>query len=142
MLYIPANRIAICIGLFALIPFIVLAACLWFVLPVWQARFAEALLGWGAVMLAFTGAVHWGAALKTGDEPVLLWQYIYGFCPPVLAWVILMCEPGQGYFLLFIGMIAGFMVDRRVMAGWYVTLRAVLTMVACASLYAAYKALV
>lgn len=141
MLHIPSNRVAACLGLGALVPFIVLASCLWLVAPVWQPSFAHALLCWGAVMLAFTGAVHCGAGVESGEDPARSWQYLYSIFPAILAWVVLLCSPGAGYFLLFAGLVAGFMVDRHVFPSWYVTLRAILTMITCASLYAAYKAL-
>lgn len=141
MLHIPSNRIAACVGLATLIPFIVLASCLWLVAPVWQPQFAQALLGWGAVMLAFTGAAHWGAGVESGADPARSWAYVYSIFPAILAWVILLCPPSNGYFLLFAGLVAGFMVDRHVFPAWYVTLRAILTMAACACLYAGYKAL-
>ncbi len=46
-------------------------------------------------------------------------------------------------FPLFAGLVAGFMVDRRSFAHleWYVFLRAILTAIACACLYAGYKAI-
>lgn len=143
MLHIPASRVAACVGLFALIPFIVMAVCLWLVAPVWQPAFAAALVAWGAVMLAFTGAAHWGAALMADDGPAQIGRYVYGIMPALLGWTVLLCEPGQGLFLLFCGLVASFMVDRRVFAHleWYVFLRAVLTVIACLCLYAGYKAI-
>ena len=143
MLHIPSSRIAACIGLFGLMPFIVLAICLWLVSPVWQPAFTAALIGWGAVTLGFTGAVHWGAALVAGDDPLEGWRYLYGIFPALLGWVVLMCPPGPALFLLFCGLVASFMVDRRVFIRleWYVFLRAVLTAIACACLYAGYKAI-
>jgi len=143
-LHIPANRIAACAGLFGLIPFIVLAACLWLVAPVWQPSFAKALVAWGAVTLAFTGAVHWGAGLIEGDGPTPVGRYVYSVFPALLGWTVLMCPLGPAMFLLFCGLVASFMVDRRIFAGtqdWYVYLRALLTAIACACLYAGYKAI-
>lgn len=143
MLHIPASRIAACLGLLGLVPFIVPAVCLWLVAPVWQPFFAQMLVGWAAVTLGFHGAVHWGAVMAAGDRPVDMWRYVYGVCPVALGWVALMCPPGNALFLLFLGFVAAFMVDRAAFREheWYVTLRAGLSAAACLCLYAGYKAL-
>lgn len=143
MLHIPASRAASCLGLSGLIPFIVLASCLWLVAPAWQPQFAHALAAWGAVVLTFIGAVHWGAALYDGDAPHNIWRYVYGICPGFLGWAALMAPADRALFVLFAGLVAAFVVDRRVFARheWYVTLRAVLTIVASGCLFAGYKAL-
>jgi hypothetical protein len=142
-LHIPPSRTASCLGLAALIPFIVLSACLWFVAPVWQADFARALSAYGALILAALGAIHWGAAIKGPPSPDSLWRYIYGLMPVLLAWVVVLSPPQYGFFLLFLGFGAAYAIDRRVWAHleWYVILRAVLTVLTGASLFAAYKAL-
>ena len=143
MLYVPASRSAIALGLLGLVPFIVPAVCLWFVAPVWQDMFARGLVAYGAAILAFLGGIHWGAAIEGADTPAKLWRYAYGLCPLLLAWVVVLCPPDKALFLLFVGLVAAFSVDRRVYRGqgWFLNLRAVLTAVAGLSLYAAYKAL-
>jgi len=141
MLHIPASRTAACFALLALVPFIVCAACLWFVAPEWQARFTHILVAYAALVLAFTGGIHWGKALLAGDEPSDIWQYLYGVMPAMLAWVVLNCQPGPGLFLLFLGYLATFTVDRRLYEGRYLVLRGIMTGVICLSLYAGYKAL-
>lgn len=143
MLHVPASRSAIALGLLGLVPFIVLASCLWLVAPVWQGQFAKALVAYGAAILAFLGGIHWGAGVEGRDDPVKLWRYAYGICPALLAWVVLLCPPDKALFLLFVGLVAAFAVDRRVYHGqsWFLKLRAVLTAIAGLSLYAAYKVL-
>ncbi len=145
MLHIPASRFAACLGLAGLIPFIVLACCLWLVAPAWQPAFAQGLLAWGAVILSFLGATHWGVGLGMPDRATGQdgWRYLYAVCPAMLAAVALLCPPGPGMFLLFWGLCAAFVVDRAVFRHleWYVFLRAVLTVIASACLFAGYKAL-
>lgn len=142
MLHIPASRIAISLGFVSAAPFIVLALCTWLVAPAWQIRMAEGLLGYGAAVLAFLGGMHWGIAAAGDDAPHEGWRYIYGICPPLLAWVAISSPVDKGLFLLFSGLVAAFIVDRRVLrTGWLVALRGGLTVVAVLSLYAAYKAL-
>ncbi|MCB1538683.1 MAG: DUF3429 domain-containing protein [Rhodospirillales bacterium] len=142
-LRIPASRLAVTLGMAGLVPFVVLASCLWFVAPEWQPVFARALAGWAALVLAFSGAVHWGAALYEGEGPENGWRYLYGVCPALLAWVALLLPVPQALFLIFWGYVAAFVVDRRVWPGhdWYVILRAALTILASACLFAGYKAL-
>ncbi|NBX66102.1 MAG: DUF3429 domain-containing protein [Proteobacteria bacterium] len=143
MIHIPASRIAIALGLWGLVPFIVPAVCLWLVAPSWQDAFARALVAYGAVILSFLGGMHWGSAVEGSDEPKKIERYVYAVCPSLLAVVALMCPPDKGLFLLFLGLMAAFFVDRRVYAStkWFVILRAVLTAVATLCLYAGYKAL-
>ena len=143
MLYIPASRIAAALGLAGLVPFIVLSVCVWLVAPVWQPDFAKALVAYGAAILSFLGGIHWGAVVEGDDAPHAMWRYVYGICPSLLAWVAVLCPTDKGLFLLFAGLVAAFIVDRKVWEKneWFVMLRAVLTAIASLSLYAAYKAL-
>lgn len=143
MLHIPASRTAIALGLWGLVPFVVLSSCVWLVAPAWQESFAHALLTYGAAILSFLGGMHWGTAISGDDDPQKTWRYLYAVFPSLLAWVALLCPTDAGLFLVFLGLMVAFFVDRRIFAQkrWFVVLRAVLTAVATASLYAAYKAL-
>lgn len=143
MLHIPASRIAIALGLWGLVPFIVLASCVWLVAPVWQPLFAQGLVAYAAAVLAFLGGMHWGAAVEGEDRPFDASRYAYSIMPSLLAGVAVLCPADKALFLLFLGYLAAFAVDRRVYAArpWFVILRAVLTAVAALALYAAYKAL-
>lgn len=143
MLHIPASRTAMALGLWGLVPFVVLSSCIWLVAPAWQESFARALVTYAAVILSFLGGIHWGAAAEGDDDPQKTWRYVYAVCPSLLAWVALLCPTDSGLFLVFLGLMAAFFVDRSAYAHlrWFVVLRAVLTAVATASLYAAYKGL-
>lgn len=142
-LHIPASRIAASLAILGVTPFVALALALWGVAPGWKPAFAQALLAYGALGLSFLGGIHWGAAMRDGEGPEQACRYAYGLMPVLLGWVVLMCPPANGFFLLFWGLVAAFLIDRRVWqeAQWFIILRAVLTIIACASLFAAYKAL-
>ena len=100
------NRLpllAVVLGLGGLIPF---AACSIGALalpPVWAARSLAGLIGYGACILSFLGAVHWGFALAAGAmlppgglqlvsaQPagVLRARLGLGVVPALVAWVAL-----------------------------------------------------
>jgi hypothetical protein len=144
MLHIRGSRMAACIAFSGLIPFIVMALCLWLVAPPWQAAFAEVLKAYASTVLAFLGGMHWGGALEDAqDRPETAWRYIYAIWPKLLAVIAVFCPAADAYFVLFLGFLASFFVDRTVYASldWFVKLRAVLTGTVCVCLYAAYKAL-
>lgn len=143
MIHIPASRVAIALGLWGLVPFIVPAVCLWLVAPAWQDAFARALVAYAAVILSFLGGIHWGAAVEGEDDPQKIARYTYAICPSLLAVVAILCPPDSALFLLFLGLMAAFFVDRRVYANikWFVVLRAILTAIASVCLYAGYRAL-
>jgi hypothetical protein len=67
---------------------------------------APALLAYGATILAFLGAVHWGLALAS-EEARADWARLgLGVVPALIAWVALLLPPAAGLWLLAIG-IAG-----------------------------------
>jgi hypothetical protein len=92
--------IAVLISLAGLVPFLVLGATV-LLSPVEAKTAIEGLISYGAVILSFTGAVHWGFALRDTAHPVngeplapavlgaerqLL---IFGIVPAIIGWVAL-----------------------------------------------------
>lgn len=140
---IPAQRpvSVTCLGYGGLIPFVALAtACLaW---PALRATWwVPALLGYGAVILSFVGALHWGFAMTLPDMPLRQRHacFAWSVVPALVAWPALLVPPAAGATLLIIGFAAHLVQDFRlqrsvVLAPWYLHLRVRLTSVACACL--------
>ncbi len=106
--------------------------------PYW----AAALFAYGAIILSFIGALHWGfgmtaGALSTasgGDrrDKCLVWSVV----PALMAWLALLLAPLLSSLLLIAGFVAHYWQDRRLAADadlpeWYLPLRLRLSAVAC-----------
>ena len=79
---------AVRLGYAGLIPFLGLAAALWVARPGPSPLASAALLGYGATIASFLGAIHWGLLMRPTARqslPVLLW----GVTPGLLGWVAL-----------------------------------------------------
>lgn len=126
------------------IPFIILAALV-LLDPLASATAIQLLISYGAVILSFTGAVHWGFALRDSAHPVngtplppavlgaerqLL---IFGIVPAIIGWVALSLmlhfnAPALALFMLLAGFFITSIVEtlgrgRGVVAGNYLVLR-------------------
>ncbi len=98
-------RAALILGPAGLIPFVGLAVAAWMAPAAWVAPAAAA---YGATILAFLGAVHWGLALRPlAGEAAAEWPRIgLGVMPALVAWVALLLPPGAGLWLLAAGLLA------------------------------------
>ncbi len=137
----PARQI----GFLGLIPFA--AAPLGaFLLPEPE-RFlaAQAGLCYGAVILTFLGAAHWGLALagygaEGSPERAMTHQRAWlSVVPCLVAWIALLMVPTVGLLTLIAAFLATYAVERRgveagVVPAWYLSLRLPLTLGAVASL--------
>jgi hypothetical protein len=135
------------LGFAGAIPFVALAAVIWLARLgdfAWAPSPAVAeyvLIAYGATILSFLGAVHWGAAMTGAaatDWPTLGWSVM----PSLIGWAALLVQPQQGLLMLMIGLALAFAVDRRaILMGqlprWYLPLRQALSALAVASLGAA-----
>lgn len=104
--------------------------------PLW----AFALLAYGAVILSFVGALHWGIAMVApqvaGPSALFVWSVV----PSLLGWVgLLVAHAGYASVaavLMVGGFLAHFGMDLRLsrtlsaLPGWYLPLRLRLTSVA------------
>lgn len=136
----PLRRAAAWLGYGGLIPFIVLApASLLDHHHGWT--WSDALYGYGAIILSFVGALHWGFAMSApGLEEVrrvrcLVWSVV----PALIAWPALLLAPAGAAALLVFSFVAHYLLDRRLarhmaFPAWYLPLRLRLTTVACLSL--------
>ncbi len=136
--------IAVLISLAGAVPFLVLAAIV-LLDPLGSPTAIEALVSYGAVVLSFLGAVHWGFALRDTAHPVngeplppavlgaerqLL---IFGTIPAIIGWAALSLmlhfnAPALALFVLLAGFFITIVVEtigrgRGVVAGNYLALR-------------------
>jgi hypothetical protein len=147
-----ASHPAVAYGLAGLVPFVVLAGLPW-LLPLQQAALAMfALLAYGAVILSFLGAVHWGLALAgaipgsaagrnaAGRGVRASWSRLgLAVLPALLAWVALLLPPALGLAALAAGFAFAWLVDRAaaragLVPAWYLPLRSLLTLCVLLSL--------
>jgi hypothetical protein len=136
--------IAILLSIGGLIPFIIIAAAILFD-PLASQTAIEVLISYGAVILSFIGAVHWGFALREvahpingqplppavlGTERQLL---LFGIVPALIGWVALLAmihfnAPSLSVFLLLVGFFLTVVAEtigkgRGVVAGNYLAMR-------------------
>ena len=83
--------IAIALGLLGLLPFLAGGfGAVGFREPMRAARALEALIAYGAVILSFLGAVHWGIALEDDTGLARVSRYGLGVVPALVGWVALL----------------------------------------------------
>lgn len=96
-----------------LLPFVALALAACVPTPVPPTWAASALLAYGATIVSFVGAVHWGLTMRdeSGPKPGLL---AWGVVPSLTAWLALLLPVGFGLALVAAILWACFAVDRTV----------------------------
>ncbi len=142
--------VAVLITLAGAVPFLALGAVV-LLDPLGSKTAIEVLVSYGAVILSFTGAVHWGFALRDsahplngapltpaalGSERQLL---IFGIIPAVIGWLALSVmlhfqAPALALFALLAGFFVTIVVEtmgrgRGVVAGNYLVLRWVVSII-------------
>lgn len=145
----PLPPVVAWLGYAGALPFVGTALAAWVDTvhaPLWE----FALLAYGAVIVSFVGALHWGVAMtnsRAGDGLAHRWSALYAWSvvPSLLAWVALLTHavlvPDRAWAvaLLVLAFVAHYVLDRRVaramnLPAWYLPLRLQLTTVACLSL--------
>lgn len=139
----PAIRTAWLLGLAGLLPFAG-AALVSLAVPGWQEAALLALRAYGAVILSFLGAVHWGFALQpeVGREAAGPRRLMLGVLPALVGWVSLLMPVGLALALLAVALLAVAAVEQwgvgeALVPRSYMMLRWLLSMGAAASLTAA-----
>jgi hypothetical protein len=105
--------------------------------------FGDALFAYGAVILSFLGALHWGFAMTASGldagqrKACIIWSVI----PALLAWPALLVAPPFASLFLLVGFGAAYWQDKRLariagLPAGYLVLRFRLTLVACLCLAA------
>ena len=118
------------LGYAGLLPFIALALAtsIDFSLPL---KPHYLLITYGAVILSFMGAIHWGVAISSKSELGQL-QLGLSVLPALLAWAALMLPLVYGYSLLILSFISLCIFDKYVnkhdmLPSWYLPMRIILT---------------
>jgi hypothetical protein len=135
--------VAVGLSVSGLIPFVV-AGVIVLLDPVDTPIAVQVLISYGAVILSFVGAVHWGFALRDTAHPLpgaMTLQMLgyerqlltFGVLPALLGWVALLAMihfdlPGVAVFLLLIGFFLTIVAEtigkgRGLVAGNYLILR-------------------
>ncbi|MCK1789051.1 DUF3429 domain-containing protein [Pseudomonas violetae] len=142
-------RLVSLLGYGGLLPFIGLALLIPFSFD-YRPLFAMALVNYGAVILSFVGALHWGFAMTVQDMSAEQGRnrFIWSVIPALIAWIATLLPMPLGCLLLVIGFVVHYRQDRqllRVMSlpAWYLPMRLRLTLVAsgCLLLAAIVEAL-
>ena len=127
------------LGYGGLLPFLALAAVgLWAPSTPW---WSAALLAYGAVILSFVGALHWGFAMAQSglSAPERTRCFVWSVVPSLMAWPATLLPAAPGAALLIAGFAAHLVQDHRLAARtslpeWYLPLRWRLTVTACVCL--------
>ncbi len=129
-----SSRHAHTLGAAGVLPFIALAAALWLLPTGYTATTLRWLLAYGAVILSFVGALHWGVALVHPEIPddararLMVWSVM----PALAGWLALAVTPIVGLGLLTAMFVLQFVADQRLAARfplspWFLRLRGRLT---------------
>ncbi|MBN8474061.1 DUF3429 domain-containing protein [Sulfuritalea sp.] len=93
---------------------------------------------YGAVILSYVGALHWGAAMlaRDLDEAQRDARYLWSVMPALIAWPALLLTGWTASILLVVGFLLHYWQDRRLvrhcaLPAWYLPLRGRLTGIAC-----------
>ncbi len=131
------------LGYGGLIPFLALAIGLQ-ASSQWADRLGPWLIGYGAVILSFVGALHWGFAMMIEELASARRQraYIWSVLPSLIGFVAVMLGPSLGYSLLIVGFALAYWQDADLanhtpVPAWYPRLRARLSVIASVSLLSA-----
>lgn len=128
------------LGYGGLLPFVGLALAGLFDpthLPLWHGT----MIAYGAIILSFVGALHWGFTMTLPSlRPQLRTvAYIWSVMPALLGWIALLLPAILASSVLIAGFIVHYALDRQIvrhanLPAWYLPLRLRLTAVACVCL--------
>ena len=107
------------------------------------AVWSDALYAYGAIILSFIGALHWGLAMSLPEltERQRSACFAWSVVPALIAWPAVLFSPPLAAPLLVFGFIAHYLQDRRLarqatLPDWYLPLRLRLSSVAVVCLVA------
>jgi len=135
---IPIPPVARVLGFAGLLPFAATAMAGFF--PAWPAPATPALIGYGAVILSFVGALQWAYAVREDDSGTLAWlRFGWSVVPALLAWGALQLPVAGSLRVLAGGLLAALVMDFLLrpprLAAWLMPLRTLLTGVGSACLW-------
>ncbi|MEJ2514872.1 MAG: DUF3429 family protein [Gammaproteobacteria bacterium] len=119
------------LGYLGLVPFALALAGMLFGEPGAREYFARQFLAYGAVILSFVGAVHWGVALS-GARRRPAARMLVSVLPALVAWAALLLPPAPAAWLLLAGFVGVRIWEltergRSGLPDWYLKLRSRLT---------------
>ena len=136
--------LAIILGIAGIIPFALLGVGAVGDSPDTSLTAVRGLVGYGAVILAFLGGVHWGFTLvEEGDARAVRARLALGVVPALVGWVAILssivARPVISMAILIAGMIGTVVVESRaqkrdLMPGGYMALRWAISIVVVALL--------
>lgn len=137
----PLPRIARLLGLAGLVPFLGSLALAAASADEMRGAALWALATYGAVILSFLGAVHWGLALGPGRPAAVEARLGLGVLPSLVGWVALLLPPVPSLLLLAAGILGTAGIEtlaarRGLLGAAYLRLRWRLSLAAAASLLA------
>lgn len=102
--------------------------------PLW----GDALHAYGAIILSFVGALHWGFAMTLHglSDSQRSAAFVWSVVPALIAWPALLMPPVVAAAMLISGFVANYLRDRYLgrqveLPPWYLPLRFRLSSVAC-----------
>jgi len=132
------------LGYGGLLPFLFLAGAVLLGIRLPLVPAPSLLVGYGAIILSFVGALHWGVMLNANQPKAN--YFIWSITPALLGWTALILPIILGTGLLIIAFIICLFVDLRAIKlglwpAYMRQLRVMLTMMACLSLSANFTLL-
>ena len=132
------------LGYGGLLPFLFLAGAVVLGIRLPLAPAPSLLVGYGAIILSFIGALHWGVMLNANQPKAN--YFIWSIMPALLAWAALIAPVLLGTGLLIISFIICLFIDLRAIKtglwpAYMRQLRVILTVMACLSLSANFTLL-
>ncbi|WP_206935358.1 DUF3429 domain-containing protein [Roseococcus thiosulfatophilus] len=135
------ERLLWTLGLSGLLPFIAAALAVLLAPDYWGGFARGALIAYGAVILSFLGAVHWGLALRApaGEAWATPARLVLGVVPSLIGWAAMLLFEAPSLLLLAAGILATAGVEqwaasRGLVPRFYMRLRWVLSVGAASCL--------
>lgn len=105
------------LGYLGLIPFLACAGLTFSLDPNLQRLGQQGLIAYGACILTFLGAVHWGTLYRRVNESdANFWEttlgWIWGVTPSLIAFVALLTQGLKSYALLILGLSLCWIIDQ------------------------------
>ena len=129
----PVGRL---LGYAGLVPFVALAVLSFIVSSVHRPTIIFSLLAYGATIICFLGAIHWGLTMVENIPSKQ--QLVWGVMPSLLAWVSLMIPVEFGLLIVASVLLVCLIVDYKIYPhfglGQWLQMRLVLSLVAIVSM--------
>jgi hypothetical protein len=143
----PSLRLLWTLGLSGLLPFAAAALAVLLAPDHWSGFARGALIAYGAVILSFLGAVHWGLALRApaAEAWATPWRLVLGVVPSLISWVAMLLFEAPSLILLAGGVLGTAAVEqwaagRGLVPVFYMRLRWVLSLGAAVCLMVPFLA--